>query len=105
MTAPARFRAQLDIVGVNPFVFVPDEVLAAVLAAAGRERGPVPVRGTLDGAPFRQTLVRFQGHWRLYVNTSMLRTRRGGWARSSRSSWSTTRSHARWRRPRRSCAR
>lgn len=72
MDAPT-FRATLEIIGVNPYVFVPEAILAGILAEAGRSRGPIPVHGTVDGAPFRQTLVRFQGPWRLYVNTGMVR--------------------------------
>lgn len=68
-----RFAADLEIIGVNPFVFVPARVLAALLREFGRDKGPVPIRGTLNGEPFRQTLVRFRGEWRLYVNTAMLK--------------------------------
>lgn len=67
------FDAPLEIIGVNPFVRVPDEILAAILAAAGRDRGPVPVRGLVQDRQYRQTLVRYRGLWRLYVNTTMLK--------------------------------
>jgi hypothetical protein len=30
------------------------------------------VRGTINGAPYQQTLVKFRGAWRLYVNMTML---------------------------------
>ncbi len=39
---------------------------------AGKDKGPIPVCGTLNGASYRQTLVKFQGEWRLYINTTML---------------------------------
>ena len=67
------FSATLEIVGVNPFVFVPARVLAALLRDAGREKGPIPICGTVNGAAYRQTLVRYRGEWRLYVNTAMLK--------------------------------
>src|SRR5512142_1578766 len=67
------FRARIEILGVNPFVPVPAAVLGAIFARAGRDRGPIPVRGTLDGAPFQQTLVRYAGAWRLYTNLAMLK--------------------------------
>jgi hypothetical protein len=66
------FAAALEIVGINPFVRVPTRVLAALLRVAGRDRGPIPIAGTLNGQPYRQTLVRFRGMWRLYVNMQML---------------------------------
>jgi len=48
-------------------------VLSAVFEQAGRSRSPVPVKGTLDGKAFRQTLVKYRGVWRLYLNTPMRR--------------------------------
>jgi hypothetical protein len=66
------FTAALDCIGVNPFVFVPDDILLQVFEAAGKSKGPVPVRGTVNGKPYTQTLVKFAGYWRLYINLSML---------------------------------
>ncbi len=68
-----HFQAQLDIIGINPFVPLPDEVLQAIFQQAGRDKSPIPVQGTLNGKPFRQTLVRYAGAWRLYVNLAMLK--------------------------------
>lgn len=68
------FQATIHMIGVNPFVFLPEEILRHVFEAAGRNRGPVPVHGTIDGHPFIQTLVRFSGDWRLYVNMPMLKS-------------------------------
>lgn len=68
-----RFTATLEIIGVNPFVFVPEEILQALFRIAGKTKGPVPVAGQVNGKPYTQTLVRFQGHWRLYINTLMLK--------------------------------
>ena len=67
------FNATIEIIGVNPFVFPPDKVLKAVFKQAGKDKGPVPVNGTIDGHPFTQTLVRYSGHWRLYINGPMLK--------------------------------
>ena len=36
-------------------------------------KGPIPVRGKVNGAEFRQTLVKYAGAWRLYVNGVMLK--------------------------------
>ena len=68
-----RFSATLEIIGVNPFVFVPPEILAEIFRQAKKERGAIPVRGQVNSVSYRQTLVRYQGHWRLYINTSMLK--------------------------------
>jgi len=67
------FVAQLEIIGINPFVPVPENVLSLLMAAAGKSKGPIPIKGTLNGAEFQQTLVKYQGAWRLYVNTAMLK--------------------------------
>ncbi|WP_400193950.1 YdeI/OmpD-associated family protein [Hymenobacter sp. B81] len=68
-----RFEAAIDIIGINPFVFVPDAILTDIFAQAGTSKGPIPIRGTVNGQPYSQTLVRYQGHWRLYINTLMLK--------------------------------
>jgi len=66
------FKAQLDLIGINPFVAVPEPVLQEIFRIAGKDKGPIPVKGTVNGQPYMQTLVRFKGAWRLYINTSML---------------------------------
>jgi hypothetical protein len=66
------FTAALELIGVNPFVQVPEEVLADIFAQAGRSKGPIRVHGTVNGQPYQQTLVRYAGQWRLYVNLTML---------------------------------
>ena len=68
-----EFTAKLEIIGINPFVFVPENVLSAVMAQAGKDKEPIPIRGTINGVAFQQTLVRYSGAWRLYVNTEMLK--------------------------------
>lgn len=67
-----KFKAQLEIIGINPFVFIPDEVLEVVFQEAGRNKGPFPVNGTINEKEYIQTLVRFKGAWRLYINKIML---------------------------------
>jgi hypothetical protein len=68
-----RFSAEIYKIGINPVVDTPDEVLNAIFEQAGRSKGPVPVRGTINGAEFLQTLVKYQGSWRLYINGPMLK--------------------------------
>lgn len=67
------FQATLDIIGVNPFVFVPAPILAAIFQKAGKEKGPIPVHGTVNGDAYTQTLVKFAAEWRLYINMVMLK--------------------------------
>ncbi len=62
------FKAKIEIIGINPFVFLPARVLKAIFIQAGKEKGPIPVRGTIDGHPYIQTLVMYSGAWRLYIN-------------------------------------
>jgi Bacteriocin-protection, YdeI or OmpD-Associated/Domain of unknown function (DUF1905) len=75
MSPPAAhpFEAELEIIGINPFVSAPEPILEAIFEAVGKRTGPIPICGTLAGAPYRQSLVRYRGAWRLYVNTTMLK--------------------------------
>ncbi len=68
-----KFEARLEIIGVNPFVFLPPEILEDIFRQAGKDRGPIPVKGILNGKPYRQTLMKFRSEWRFYVNTFMLK--------------------------------
>jgi hypothetical protein len=66
------FTARLRIIDGNPFVLVPPAVLDGVFREAGRSKGPIAICGTVNGRPYEQTLVKFRGAWRLYVNMKML---------------------------------
>ena len=68
----ASFSAVIDIIGINPFVFVPETILKDLFHEFGKDKGPIPVKGTINGKAYQQTLVRFAGEWRLYINTKML---------------------------------
>lgn len=65
------FTAKIFIIGVNPYVVPPKEVLKNLFAQAGRDKGPIQVKGKLNGHTFQQTLVKYAGKWRLYLNTPM----------------------------------
>jgi Domain of unknown function (DUF1905)/Bacteriocin-protection, YdeI or OmpD-Associated len=65
------FSAKIGIIGVNPFVFIPGPVLRKLFSESRRHKSPIPVRGTINGNNFIQTLVKFRGKWRLYLNTPM----------------------------------
>ena len=65
------FSARISIIGVNPYVIPPQRVLTFIFRDAGVSKGAIPVKGTLDGHGFHQTLVKYNGKWRLYLNTPM----------------------------------
>ena len=67
-----KFKAEIKLIGINPFVFVPEEILAALFKKFGKDKGPIPIKGSINNVKYRQTLVRYRGDWRLYINTSML---------------------------------
>ena len=67
------FKAVIHIIGINPFVFVPENILLTLFKANGKDKGPIPIHGTINGLPYQQTLMKYQGDWRLYINTSMLK--------------------------------
>lgn len=66
------FKAKIEIIGINPFVFVPKLILEELFREFGKDKGPIPIKGTINGKEYRQTLVKFSGEWRLYINTIML---------------------------------
>ena len=67
-----EFSARIYKLGVNPVVDPPEAVFETIFELAGRSKGPIPVRGLINGAEFMQTLVKYAGKWRLYVNGEML---------------------------------
>lgn len=66
-----HYSAKIQIIGVNPYVPVPASILKTIFKQANKSKGSIPVRGTIDGHPYIQTLVRYSGKWRLYLNTPM----------------------------------
>lgn len=68
-----KFKATIDIIGINPFVFVPEQILKKIFTSAGKDKGYIPVCVTINGNEHKQTLVKFSGDWRLYINTTMLK--------------------------------
>ncbi|AOW10030.1 DUF1905 domain-containing protein [Flavobacterium gilvum] len=65
------FSAEIFIIGVNPFVFLPDVVLESIFRDANKNKGKIPVKIKIEGHEFIQTLIKYSGHWRLYLNTPM----------------------------------
>ena len=70
-TSPLKFKAKIEIIGVNPFVFLPERILNNIFTRAKKNKGKIPVKIKVDGHMFKQTLVKYAGHWRLYLNTPM----------------------------------
>ncbi len=68
-----RFAATIYKIGINPVVDPPDRALKSIFSKAGRSKGPITVRGKINGAEFLQTLVKYKGAWRLYINGPMLK--------------------------------
>jgi hypothetical protein len=67
-----EFNAIIEIIGINPFVFVPEPILIEIFKHFGKDKGPVPIKGEINGIAYKQTLVKYKGSWRLYINTAML---------------------------------
>lgn len=72
MAKPYRFKAVLQIIGINPFVFVPQKILQSIFKEAGRDKGSIRVKGSINNNAFQQSLVKYAGSWRLYINLKML---------------------------------
>ena len=70
-TTVASFSAIIKIIGVNPYVLLPQNVLKEIFKQAGKNKSPIPVKGKINGHPYQQNLVRYNGKWRLYLNTPM----------------------------------
>jgi hypothetical protein len=68
-----KFKADIAIIGINPYVFVPESILTKIFEQAGKSKGAIPVSGMINKQPYKQTLVRYSGHWRLYINRIMLK--------------------------------
>jgi len=65
------FSAKIEIIDINPYVVLPVSVLENIFTQANKTKGPIPIKGTINKHPFIQTLVKFRGEWRLYLNTPM----------------------------------
>lgn len=65
------FSAEIEQIGINPFVYLPEDVLEAVFIQANKNKGKIPVKIKIEGHEFPQALIKYAGHWRLYLNTPM----------------------------------
>lgn len=46
------FSDQLKIIGINPYVTVPDAMRDAILTDVGKDKGPIPICGTINGKAY-----------------------------------------------------
>lgn len=65
------FSAEIFKIGINPYVFLPEEILIYLFKKAGKEKGYIPVHLIINKQKFIQHLVKYRGEWRLYLNTPM----------------------------------
>ncbi len=68
-----NFKAELEIIDGNPFVFIPSKILNKIFQQANKNKGAIPVRGKINKKIYQQTLLRYSGDWRLYINMKMLK--------------------------------
>ena len=66
-----NFKSKIKITGSYPYVPVPDECLKSICKQAGKNKSPIPVKGTINGHPFTQTLLKFKDQWLVYINGIM----------------------------------
>ncbi len=69
--ASTKFSQKISIINGNPYVRPPDNVLNIIFKEANKKTSPIPIKGKINSAKFEQTLVRYGGDWRLYVNIIM----------------------------------
>lgn len=65
------FIQKIEMTGINPSVQIPDKVMLQLFKQAGRDKGPIPVSGMIEGKPFNQKIIKYQGSWRMYLNTAI----------------------------------
>jgi len=65
------FAAKIYKIGINPYVLLPAKVLKELFKDVGKDKGHIPIKGTINDYPFIQTLVKYSGKWRLYLNTPL----------------------------------
>ncbi|HYM20095.1 MAG TPA: YdeI/OmpD-associated family protein [Candidatus Kapabacteria bacterium] len=70
---PIKFTAVIFKIGINPLVDIPDRAMNALFKQAGKNKGPIPVNGTVNGKDFIQHVVKYRGAWRLYLYGVMRR--------------------------------
>ena len=65
------FSAKIHIIGINPYVLLPQIVLKYIFQKSGKNKGAIPVELKIADKNFIQNLVKYSGKWRLYLNGPM----------------------------------
>ncbi len=65
------FSAKIHIIGINPYVLLPQIVLKYIFRKSGKNKGAIPVELKIADKNFIQNLVKYSGKWRLYLNGPM----------------------------------
>lgn len=47
--------------------------MTKIFEQSGKTKGHIRIKGTINNLPYTQTLVKYRGDWRLYINTTMLK--------------------------------
>lgn len=68
-----EFTAKINIIGINPYVLVPENILEKIFIDAGKAKGAIPIKGLVSNMPYTQTLIKYKSAWRLYINTKMVK--------------------------------
>lgn len=79
-----KWKAKISLIGVNPYVRPPEQVLEAIFQQSSKKTSPIAIKGKLNGASFQQSLVRYQGDWRLYINLVMAKAAKIEFSKSIR---------------------
>ncbi len=66
-----KFNAYLQIIDTNPYIFIPEDI-KDIFIQVGKNKGNIPICGFINELPYSQTLLKYKGEWRLYVNLKML---------------------------------
>ncbi|MGO1243652.1 MAG: hypothetical protein ACTJHT_02190 [Sphingobacterium sp.] len=57
-----EFEAIIQLIGINPYVLVPQQILDSIFSQAGRSKSPIAIRGKINGKPYLQRLVKYRGN-------------------------------------------
>jgi hypothetical protein len=53
-----KFNAVIEIIGINPFVCIPENILEEIFKQAGRNKGPIPIIGKIKASCFEEKIYR-----------------------------------------------
>jgi len=65
------FSAKIQIIGINPYILLPSSILKYIFQKAAKDKGAIPIKIKIGKHKFIQNLVKYNGKWRLYLNTPM----------------------------------